>query len=235
LAAKNLADEGVAFMSSMEFSTGSGTYDFSRDWFSANITAWDHIFRQEKPRRVLEIGSFEGRSACYTIEKLGALFSTGASLTCVDNWIGGQEHRDAGGFYQAVMSDTERRFDHNMRVALAKVGNRVTLSKVKQNSREALARLLIADPIEQFDLIFIDGSHEAPDVLADSVLAFPLLRVGGTLIFDDYIWSDQAPEIRDPLRMPKIAIDAFVNIYQRKLEFYHRLPLWQFYLRKVAS
>ncbi len=222
-------------MSSMEFSTGSGTYDFSRDWFSANITAWDHIFRQEKPRRVLEIGSFEGRSACYTIEKLGALFSTGASLTCVDNWIGGQEHRDAGGFYQAVMSDTERRFDHNMRVALAKVGNRVTLSKVKQNSREALARLLIADPIEQFDLIFIDGSHEAPDVLADSVLAFPLLRVGGTLIFDDYIWSDQAPEIRDPLRMPKIAIDAFVNIYQRKLEFYHRLPLWQFYLRKVAS
>jgi predicted O-methyltransferase YrrM len=133
------------------------------------------------------------------------------------------------------MGDAERRFDHNTRLALAKVSNKVTLRKIKQNSRDALARFLATDPIEQFDLIFIDGSHEAPDVLADSVLAFPLLRVGGTLIFDDYIWSDQKPQQRDPLRMPKPAIDAFVNIYQRKIEFYQYLPLWQLYVRKVAA
>jgi predicted O-methyltransferase YrrM len=118
---------------------------------------------------------------------------------------------------------------------LANVSNKVTLRKIKQNSRDALAQFLATAPLVQFDLIFIDGSHEAPDVLADSVLAFPLLRVGGTLIFDDYIWSDQKPQQRDPLRMPKPAIDAFVNIYQRKIEVYHRLPLWQLYLRKVAS
>ena len=214
---------------------GPGSYNFTRDWFSANIPAWDLIFAEQKPRHILEVGSFEGRSACHTIERLAALYPGSASLTCIDNWIGGQEHRDAGGFYQAVMSDAERRFDHNTRVALEKVNNRVTLRKIKQNSRDALAQFLVARPLAQFDLIFIDGSHEAPDVLADGVLAFPLLRVGGTLIFDDYIWSDQSPQQRDPLRMPKPAIDAFVNIYQRKIEFYHRLPLWQLYLRKVAS
>jgi predicted O-methyltransferase YrrM len=222
-------------MSDTRGMTADVSYAFTRDWFSQNITAWDQIFSQEKPRHILEIGSFEGRSACYTIEKLGASVADGASLTCIDNWIGGQEHRDVGGFYQAVMSDAERRFNHNTRIALAKVSNKVTLRKIKQNSRDALAQFLATAPLVQFDLIFIDGSHEAPDVLADSVLAFPLLRVGGTLIFDDYIWSDQKPQQRDPLRMPKPAIDAFVNFYQRKIEFYHRLPLWQLYLRKVAS
>ena len=213
----------------------AGSYEFTRDWFAANIPAWDRIFHEVRPRHTLEIGSFEGRSACYTIERLGAHASGESSLTCIDNWAGGVEHREIGGFYQAVMGDVERRFDHNTSIALAKVANRVTLKKLKQNSRDALVQLLASGPMERFDLIFIDGSHEAPDVLSDAVLAFPLLRVGGTLIFDDYIWSDQAPQKRDPLRMPKPAIDAFVNIYQRKIEFYHRLPLWQLYLRKVAA
>jgi len=66
------------------------------------------------------------------------------------------------------------------------------------------------------------------------VMAFPLLRVGGTLIFDDYVWSDQLPQRRDPSRMPKPAIDAFVNVFHRKLAPYQWLPLWQFYLQKVA-
>jgi predicted O-methyltransferase YrrM len=210
-------------------------FEYTRDWFTANIPAWNHIFQQEKPRHTLEVGAFEGRSACYMIEQLGALAAGDASLTCIDSWFGGQEHRESGGFYQAKMSDVERRFDHNTSIALAKATNQVTLHKIKQNSCDALVQLLASGPRERFDLIFIDGSHEAPDVLADAVLAFPLLRVGGTLIFDDYIWSDQAPQTRDPLRMPKPAIDAFVNIYQRKIEFYHRLPLWQLYLRKVTA
>jgi len=133
-------------MSDTRGMTADVSYAFTRDWFSQNITAWDQIFSQEKPRHILEIGSFEGRSACYTIEKLGASVADGASLTCIDNWIGGQEHRDVGGFYQAVMSDAERRFNHNTRIALAKVSNKVTLRKIKQNSRDALAQFLATAP-----------------------------------------------------------------------------------------
>jgi hypothetical protein len=66
-------------------------------------------------------------------------------------------------------------------------------------------------------------------------MAFPLLRVGGTMIFDDYLWSMQRPGAQDVLLMPKPAIDAFMNIYQRKMLIYPGFPLRQLYARKVLA
>jgi hypothetical protein len=34
-----------------------------------------------------------------------------------------------------------------------------------------------------------DGSHRARDVLEDAVLSWPLLKVGGIMLFDDYLWQ----------------------------------------------
>lgn len=214
------------------YGTGSD-HEFTQDWFSPHIPAWDDILESLKPTKILEIGSFEGRSACYLIGKCPSLVTTPVSITCIDTWEGGIEHQ-AGGFVEAVMTDVERRFDYNTRLALGRTAGPASLRKEKQLSRDALASLIASGQMESFDLIYIDGSHEATDVLTDAILAFPLLRIGGTLIFDDYIWSDQIPERREPSRMPKPAIDAFVNIFHRKLEIYQSLPLWQLYVQKVA-
>lgn len=209
-------------------------YEFTRDWFSIYIPVWKRILDQEKPRKLLEIGSFEGRSACHIIE-YGATVADGEiSLTCVDTWEGSIEHRQ-GGPAEAAMSDVERRFDHNTGLALSKAAKPVGLRKLKQKSQHALAGLITAGAAESFDLIYIDGSHEAPDVLADATMAFPLLRVGGTLIFDDYLWSMDPPGAQDVLRMPKPAIDAFMNLYQRKMVVFPGLPLRQLYARKIAT
>ncbi|HEX2816824.1 MAG TPA: class I SAM-dependent methyltransferase, partial [Phenylobacterium sp.] len=83
------------------------------------------------------------------------------------------------------------------------------------------------------ELIYIDGSHQAPDVLTDAVLAFQLLRVGGILIFDDYLWSHEGPGQQDFYNMPKPAVDAFVNIFQRRMTVIGA-PLRQLYVRKIA-
>lgn len=211
----------------------SDSYEFTEDWFSRHIPVWQRILAALKPSKILEIGSFEGRSACFLIEQCPTLVEGPVSITCVDNWQGGIEHK-AGGSVEAVMTEVERRFDHNTGLALGRTSRPVFLRKEKQDSRDALAGLLASGQMESFDLIYIDGSHEATDVLTDAVMAFPLLRVGGTLIFDDYVWSDQSPQIREPSRMPKPAIDAFVNIFHRKLVPYQWLPLWQFYVQKVA-
>ena len=211
----------------------NATYAFTRDWFSIYIPVWKRILDQEKPRKILEIGSFEGRSACHIIEYGSAVADGEVSLTCVDTWEGSIEHRQ-GGPAEAAMSDVERRFDHNTRIALEKAVKPVALRTLKQKSQHALAGLITAGAGESFDLSYIDGSHEAPDVLADATMAFPLLRVGGTMIFDDYLWSMDRPGSQDVLRMPKPAIDAFMNLYQRKMVVYPGLPLRQLYARKIA-
>lgn len=91
---------------------------------------------------------------------------------------------------------------------------------------------LVAEKVEPFDFISIDASHQAPDVLGDAVLAFQLLKQGGVMAFDDYIWSPMRPGTENPLLLPKIAIDAFTTIYSQKLRILPNLPLYQLYIQK---
>ena len=112
-------------------------------------------------------------------------------------------------FDYRALGEVERRFDHNMRVAHAE--GKVT--KIKAESRVALR----TRPLESYDLIYIDGSHVAADVLEDAVLSFGALKHGGTMIFDDY------QLIRDhELHVPRIAIDAFLDVYRGRYDILHR-------------
>ena len=44
--------------------------EFTNNWFGRNAEKiWDQLLPQIKPTKILEIGSYEGRSTCYLIEK----------------------------------------------------------------------------------------------------------------------------------------------------------------------
>jgi predicted O-methyltransferase YrrM len=216
--------------------TSSGAADddrpiFTAPWFNAVRPKWDQLIPHVKPSRILEIGSYEGASACYLIETLAT--ERALEIHCVDSWAGGVEHASNGQF-EADMAAVEARFHRNTRLAIAKAGHAVSLTVHKEPSDIALARLLAEGRRGHFDFVYVDGSHEAPDVLGDAVLGFKLLRVGGVMAFDDYLWVEKLPQGRDLLRCPKPAIDAFVNLHLRKLDIL-RAPLWQLYVRKIAE
>jgi predicted O-methyltransferase YrrM len=73
-------------------------------------------------------------------------------------------------------------------------------------------------PLESYDIVYIDGSHAAPDVLADAVLSWSLLKKGGIMIFDDYMLDWELP----PQDRPKIAIEAFLRIHKNELQKLHQ-------------
>eukprot|EP00198_Chlamydomonas_reinhardtii_P007168 XP_001696504.1 predicted protein [Chlamydomonas reinhardtii] len=71
---------------------------------------------------------------------------------------------------------------------------------------------LVPRPV--FDLVYIDGSHMRADVISDAVMSWPLLKVGGLLVFDDYAWPDYAD---NPACHPRQAVDAFLQLYGHQL------------------
>ena len=75
-----------------------------------------------------------------------------------------------------------------------------------------------------FDIIYIDGNHEADYVLEDAVSSFRKLKVNGILIFDDYGWYS-SHEVEK-------AVDAFVSAYCKRIE-YLKLVDKQVFIKKI--
>ena len=71
-------------------------------------------------------------------------------------------------------------------------------------------------------------------MLLDSVMAFKLTNVGGIIGFDDYTWFRPKEYGKDPLDSPKISIDAFTNIYFRKVN-YINTSCAQVYVQKISE
>lgn len=210
----------------------SPAYDFTNNWFEISAKGvWDSLIPQINPTRILEIGSYEGASTCYLIEKLAS--SKEIELHCVDTWEGGIEHKK-GGTFEESMSEVERRFHYNTKMAISNVENAVQLILHKGFSDLALSKLITEGNQGYFDFIYVDGSHQAPDVLCDALLSFRLLKNSGVIAFDDYLWHEQLPYGTDPIRCPKIAIDAFTNIYCRKIRVISA-PLFQLYVQKISD
>lgn len=144
-------------------------YEFTNSWFEENSrAAWHAIFPALQPRRVLEVGCFEGRSTVYLIENPWV-----EELHCVDPWEGYGEHD-----WETVEA-AERRFQRNIAAALRERQTNVIIHK--EHSAIALPKL---EPL-YFDFIYIDGSHEEGAAVLDAQNAWPLLRVGGIIGFDD--------------------------------------------------
>ena len=152
-----------------------------------------------QPVKGLEIGTWMGVSAEWMLDLI--FTHPDSRYNCVDTFEGSDEHRLAGQDCSTLEGETRKR--------LERFGRRAVI--FKSFSDQAL-RYMFRD--EKFDFIYIDGAHDAMNVLRDAVLAFDNLNVGGIMIWDDYRWE----VMEDAIDRPKMAIDAFLECYSPRLE-----------------
>ena len=205
-------------------------FEFTTNWFELNgRQVWDSLLPQLNPSKVLEIGSYEGESTCYLINYLSKTENT--ELYCIDNWSGAIEQINRG----IDMKKVEKRFDNNVKKAMKDKQNKIKFTKLKGNSDFYLSKLLTENKSKYFDFIYVDGSHQAQDVLFDALMAFKLLRKNGIIAFDDYLWFERnLSHGKDLNRCPKPAIDAFTNIFYNKVNII-QAPLKQLYVTKISD
>lgn len=190
---------------------------YSSDWFSGNLanmaTVKDFLVRHKpsyEPLHILEVGSYEGRSTRWFLENLvqGHFASLQSTITCVDTWKGSEE---AAHDYikSGVESDDVlwKRFSHNLSPFASHV------IAYRGFSRNELHRIYVdcLQTNKRFDFIYIDGSHKRLNCLEDILLSFPLLRMGGILLVDDYLWGS-AKEEDD--QCPRGAVHMFERLYK---------------------
>ena len=187
----------------------SNEYKFSVDWTSTNAPEWYKILEKYKGKpdiNFMEIGCFQGRSTVWLLENI--LTHATARITCIDTFEGSVEHQDDT--YKHLLPTLYDTFCHNT----SYFGEKVIIKKSK--SQDTLKELTVNK--EYYDFIYIDGDHHAAAVLEDAVLAFPLLKSGGIMLFDDYLWGEHMMNGRLNLNVPRPAIDAFLSIYADKIQ-----------------
>ncbi|HEX9060843.1 MAG TPA: class I SAM-dependent methyltransferase [Clostridia bacterium] len=157
--------------------------DFSVDWFSANIPHWEKVLSVYKDKhnlRFLEIGCFEGRATLWLLENI--LTGLNSKITVIDTFSGSWEHknmRNIGTLKEQFMANIEP------------YKNKVDILQGKSQD------FFPSADKNYFDFIYVDGSHNAIDVLRDGMASWDMLKRGGILIFDDFNWGEElAPELR---------------------------------------
>ncbi|NJO70979.1 MAG: class I SAM-dependent methyltransferase [Oscillatoriales cyanobacterium RM1_1_9] len=163
-------------------------YQFTRDWFSPNMPIWQEHLANLANRaniQVLEIGSFQGMSTCWLLDHI--LTHPTARITCIDPYF-------------------KPEFTPN----LVRTGVPDKVMPLIGYSQDILGTL---DP-ETYDLIYIDGCHLASVALQDALLSWPLAKVEGLIIFDDYNVLEQD----NPEQTAKFGIDQFLQLVETEIK-----------------
>ena len=151
-------------------------YQFTRKWFIyRNLTSWSTFFPArfpaDKPVKMLQIGVFEGMDLVWCFQNI--LKHPKSHVMAVDPWAATTK-LDAEKM-KAVM----RRAHHNLRP----YQDKLTMSCTES---QRILPCLLPQEANSYDLIVIDGDHNAAPVLADAKNALKLAKPGGWLVFDDY-------------------------------------------------
>jgi predicted O-methyltransferase YrrM len=187
-------------------------YKFTANWFGSEEQIEDlrSILPDSNSEiKMLEIGSYEGRSTVWFLDNL--LRNEKSTITCIDPWMDYSQDEKSLNSYDSETSEwkfgTNKIIDTFLyNIETSNKSNKVIVERGL--SSKVLPKLLLNE--NKYDIIFIDGNHVAPFVLLDAVLSWDLLKVGGIMIFDDYLWM---PEKHKSLT-PKIAVDSFIEVFE---------------------
>ena len=179
---------------SMDFNCGQGAM--------TNIAYF--IKNYGVPNTYIEVGVFEGNTTFWVADQLSH-YNKELKIYAVDPHVGSND-----------MSEDFNVIKENFLYNLAECKHK-NITYIPKHSTDGLIEL-INDNV-QAELIYIDGDHKASEVLADLVLSWKLLLVGGVILCDDtttwrYTDKNGTQSAQMSVRM---AVEMFIQCNWHKL------------------
>jgi predicted O-methyltransferase YrrM len=152
--------------------------------------------------RFIQVGVFAGHASKWLLDNI--LTDQSSKLLDIDTWEGSNEHSEID--FKAIHKEYLERVVYEYSNVYAVVASSAThLPYLKK---------------DYSDFIYIDGDHRALAVQEDAENAWLLLKSGGILAFDDYLWTDEEDT-------PKEAVDRFIATHNDELiVLHHGYQVW---------
>jgi cephalosporin hydroxylase len=162
------------------------------------IVALCEIARRSVYGDIVEIGSWWGKSA-FVLARLAHYYEIG-NLLCVDPWsIEYLEQNDADSIVNSCIGQCDYdetlkifeinlipyNYDHINYLRMTSIAGAQYYSNNRVARTEAFG---VTNYQGKIAILHIDGNHTYNAVKADVVAWVPYVRVGGWVIFDDYVW-----------------------------------------------
>ena len=173
--------------------------DIKKKWFTNNLYFLSKNLSTLKIKNLLEIGSYEGRSAIFFAD----IFQE-SIISCVDTWSGSDEHENVN------FKSIEDNFDQNTKF----LKDNKSLSKFKMTSDT-----FFNQNITKFDFVYIDGDHSRDQVLKDLKNSWSVLNSNGFLLVDDYMWWFY----KDLNNNPAYSVNKFIKEYSNQIK---KMTVW---------
>jgi predicted O-methyltransferase YrrM len=158
------------FTKNIKYIYPNNNYKFTNKWFDYNLNHLIYLFDKydiDKKINILEIGSFEGRSAIFFLT-----FFKESKIYCVDTWLGSNEQNNYNfNLVEKVFNANTQNF--TSRIVKCKMSSDFFFKNQKKL---------------RFDIIYIDGSHHYKQVYRDAINSFKILKLRGIIIFDDFLF-----------------------------------------------
>lgn len=145
--------------------------------------------------RHLQLGVFRGDASVWLLENV--LTHPSSMLTDVDLWENGPEDIAEFDMSGEVFGEYKARIAGCNRVEFYRMNTLTFLSQSISFGRKS------------YDFIYIDADHATVPTLECAVLGYRLLKPGGLMCFDDYVWRSR----HGMLHEPTTAIDLFKIAY----------------------
>lgn len=185
----------------MLFNFKGTQYKLANSWFNIiNVNDYNN-----KPINYLEIGTFYGANLISV--GLTYCLHENSKLYCIDPW------EDYDEYYEY-----KNQQPHIYNTFIENIKNSGIQDKIIINRGYSNKEIHKFDD-NFFDIIYIDGNHEAEYVLEDAISSFRKLKVNGIMIFDDYDYV-------------KKSIDVFLSIYNKRIQNLNNFND-QYFIKKI--